>query len=146
MRAALVAILLLSAGCTVPYHVPDESILGVEFDWNAQQNRDATGEIARCALLLGDGRHLGGARVHFTADASRDCRLTFDVAGCWSTMLDDMIVLEPAATVEQTALCHELAHRARFYAHGQMPGAEDGKHCDRAVWDLLGVAATGVCP
>ena len=145
MRTALLAALLTS--CTVPYYEMDEEILGVQFDWQGQQDREPADDLlCHCAQILGDGRHLYGARVRFTDDASRDCGLDFDAAGCWSVALNDLIVLETAEHLTDTPLCHELAHRARYYAHGQMPGAEDPNHCDAELWGALNVQPTGPCP
>ena len=149
MRAAL--LLLLLSGCSVPYFVPDESILGVEFDWRTQADRDAGPVLAACSDIVG-ARNLQGARVRFVADnaaVAHDCQPApperGTIAGCWSTQLNDLVVLTPAPLLADTALCHELAHRARHYAHGQVFGADDPHHCDRALWDAIGVQATGVC-
>ena len=148
-------VLLFSlCGCTVPYWQTDEVVLGVEFDWGMQQDRQTADELlCFCAVALGDGRLLTGARVKFVEDnaaVGRDCWPAppgrGEIAGCWSVTLDDMVILAPASRLTETALCHELAHRARYYAKGQMPGAEDYYHCDRALWDQLGVDATGPCP
>ena len=140
-------------GCSRPYWHTDETVLGVEFDWaDEQQDRQTADElICFCSAMVGDGRLLTGARVKFVKDvetATRDCARANPepIAGCWSTLLNDMIVLAPAPQLGETALCHELAHRARYFAKGQGRNAEDQWHCDRALWDQLGVKATGPCP
>jgi hypothetical protein len=139
-------------GCTRPFWTTDETVYGVEFDWGKQEDRATVDTVlSRCADAIGGGRHLVGARVKFLDDpaavtkacARPDPEL---VAGCWSTLLNDMVLLAVASRLVDTALCEELAHRARYYAKGQMVGAEDPWHCDRALWDELGVPETpGKC-
>jgi hypothetical protein len=151
--AAVVALLLLTS-CTRPFWTTDETVLGVQFDWiDAQTDRAATEQLCAASAILGDGRHLVGARVKFVEDnaaVGRACQPApperGEIAGCWSTLLNDMVVLAPAPRLADTALVHELLHRARYYAKGQMPGAEDAGHCDRFLWDQINVPATGPCP
>lgn len=139
-------------GCTVPFWETDEEVLGVAFDWGAQSDRATADELlCFCAAMIGDGRLLTGARVKFSDDVDADCQPApaerGPIGGCWSTLLNDMVVLAPAARLVDTALCHELAHRARHYAKGQMPDAADYNHCDRALWNQFEIdEPTGPCP
>jgi hypothetical protein len=153
VRLAAVVVLLLLTSCTRPYFVPDETVLGVQFDYGTQHDRAAvTDQLCAAAAILGDGRMLAGARVKFVEDNAAVANACWpappgrgEIAGCWSTTLNDMVVLAPAPRLADTALIHELIHRARYYAKGQMPGAEDSNHCD-AVWQQLDVKPTGDCP
>lgn len=153
--AALLAlgVLLSLCGCTRPYWKTDETVYGIDFDWGTQQDRELDELLYRCAAAVGGGRHFVGARVKFEKDVESVGRVCQPapvergpIAGCWSTLLNDMVILAPAERLEDTALCHELAHRARYYAKGQVVGADDPWHCDRLLWDALGVPETpGKC-
>ena len=154
MKLLPVVALLLLAGCTRPYWQQDEEVLGVQIDYGVQQDRDAMDDLLiACAITLGDGRALSGARVKYLADnaaVGRDCQPAppgrGEIAECWSTMLDDLVLVAAAPLLANTATCHGLAHRVHHYAHGQVLGAEDYYHCDRPFWDRLGVPkATGPC-
>lgn len=142
-------VLLSLCGCSRPYWKTDETVYGIDFDWGTQKDRELDELISHCAAAVGGGRHFIGARVKFEKDVEavgKACQPAPPdrgaIAGCWSTLLNDMVVLAPAERLEDTALCHELAHRARYYAKGQVVGAEDYNHCDRLLWDALGVPET----
>ena len=151
MRLQLVGgvlVSLLLAGCSRPYFREDEVVLGVSIDWREQQDRESVDTlIALCAARVGGGRLLTGARIRFTDDASRDCQLAQEVGGCWrfDSAITDLVIVEVRPTLAQTATCHELGHRARFFAHGQVPGSEDPFHCDPDLWPALDVPADPRC-
>jgi len=154
MKLAVALLLLALSACTRPYWQTDEVVLGVEVDFGVQQDREALDEVLiTCANIIGDGRLLAGARVKFVEDNDAVERACWpappnrgEIAGCWSIALDDMVILAAASRLADTALCHELAHRARYFAKGQVAGAEDSAHCDRALWQQLNVPTTGACP
>lgn len=151
MRLQLVGgvlVSLLLAGCSRPYFREDEVVLGVSIDWREQQDRESVDTlIALCAARVGGGRLLTGARIRFTDDASRDCQLAYEVAGCWrfDSTVTDLVILQYVERLPEAPICHELLHRARFFANGQRPGSADPGHCDRALWESLGAVPSENC-
>ena len=80
------------------------------------------------------GRLLSGVRVEFLADISAKCvePIGNDQGGCYWPNTDTAAV-EMRPRIWDTALCHELAHRARNVAGYGL----DYRHEDKAFWQAL---------
>lgn len=106
-------------------------MLGVSFDWGPQvDDRDPTAVLEVALQHCPEG--LEGAWVKFVEDPKAYCLTTHNkIAGCWR-MEDDIIFLSPAPTLEQTALLHELTHRAQWLADGDI----DMDHRKEPWWPL----------
>lgn len=120
---------------------PVDRTLGVAvLDWSAQtaDREGLSAEVSRCAERLDavtrrgqGGRLVDGSRIKFSGDLRRSCGID-DAAGCWWLDLD-LIVLAQSTSMRDSALCHELAHRAR-YVWKYNP---DYAHADTAWWDAI---------
>lgn len=93
----------------------EEERAGLLLDWGTQTDRASLEAlIQECETSVGFG-FKAGAAIKFVADPNHHCRIPNKrrVAGCW--MQDfDLIVLEPAPRLGETAICHELLHRQLF--------------------------------
>lgn len=115
MRQLVVASLLVAgmAGCALLdfsgswYAGADHLACGPWVEWGAQtpDEAGACGVVASCP----DGAD--GARVEFTGDLVACCLVAEPIAGCFVPTMD-WICLSPADRIEDTALRHELTHRA----------------------------------
>lgn len=106
---------------------------GVMVDWGPQRDRDGFEDlVARCQASVRMA-FTPGAAVKFVEDPNAHCGIPVErpVAGCWLSQYD-LVVLIPAPTLRQTALCHELLHR-QLYARDRDP---DHDHL-REEWSML---------
>lgn len=117
-RGGLLALAFLVGACGGgdPYFDVDEERAGIAFDWGPMEQRSGVEElVASCESSLGFS-FSDGAWVKFVPDANRDCHISekqMRIAGCWLVEMD-LVVLEPANDLGDTALCHELLHRELF--------------------------------
>jgi hypothetical protein len=127
------ALLAVAAGCFLDFSDgwEGEEHCGVSVKWNAQGDRDGLcAEVEACEAAL--GRKIKGLpAVEFVDDPLPYC-LSDRVAGCY-TLDFDHIFLEYRERIADTALCHELVHRAIYHETGSDP---DYRHV-RAIWDRL---------
>ena len=125
-RGGAATLAVLIQGCFLDFSgnwEPDEERCGVQVKWNGQRDRDNfCPEIERCRDALGYGLD-DGATVEFVGDLLPYC-LRERVAGCYTPDFDH-IYLAVADAIGDTALCHELLHRAFFH---QRDGDPDYGH------------------
>lgn len=105
--------------CGPAYFDEDEVRAGVSVDWGSQRDRGGLEAlVASCEASVAMS-FTGGASVKFVPDPNAHCGIPAEkpVAGCWIPRFD-LIVLAPAPTLAQTALCHELFHRELYARDG----------------------------
>lgn len=122
--------------CTPSYFQPDEERAGLLLEWGGQQDREGLEALlVRCEESVGFSFG-SGAAIKFVSDPNYHCSISSKtrIAGCWIQHFD-LIVLEPAAELERTAICHELLHRQLF----QRVGDADPSH-GRPEWGRLSQA------
>ena len=111
-RGAIAATMaaVLGTGCDLSgYWEPDDELCGLRVKWNGQGDRASLcPEVEACRSALGYA--FEGAAVEFVADLVPTC-LREHVAGCYTPEFDH-IYLARTDRIGDTALCHELLHRA----------------------------------
>lgn len=136
---AVLAALLLP-GCFLDFSgswEADEVVCdsGLRVKWNGQGDRESLCPVVTtCVAALRDAvgdRFADDAAVEFVADTLPPC-LADHVAGCFTPDFDH-IYLAHAERIGDTALCHELLHRAFFF---ERSGDPDYGHTD-ALWKAL---------
>ena len=138
MRLAL--LLLLLTGCTTPLYAEQGRVLGVGFDWGAQQDRNAAPAIARCVLAL--GAPLDGLRVSHRANVAELCKTGAQKPAQECFLIDGLIVLPVSPVFPQSLFCHGANHWRLSRVAGM--GHDDPKHVDPS-WPAAD-GAPGVCP
>ncbi|AKU92411.1 hypothetical protein AKJ08_2798 [Vulgatibacter incomptus] len=108
-------ICLISACGQDRYFRAEEERAGILFDWGTQPGRDGVESLVASCEERVQLDYSKGASVKFVDDANVHCAIPAHtrVAGCWLPD-NDLIVLETAPRLEDTALCHELLHRQLF--------------------------------
>lgn len=132
----MIAVVAVLTSCAPAYFDPDEERAGILIEWGTQRDRAGLEEVVgACEESLGF-RFVHGAAVKFVDDANRHCAIPSHtpVAGCWVSHFD-LIVLEPAPSLAETAICHELLHRQLF---DRITDAD--YHHRRHEWTLLASA------
>lgn len=133
---ALAASLLLvvSSGCFLDFSEgweEDEERCGLRVKWNGQGDRDALCSTVEACQAALEREFRGTPAVEFVDDPLPYC-LSDRVAGCY-TLDFDHIYLEYRERIAQTALCHELLHRALYH---DSRGDPDYRHSS-PLWDRL---------